>query len=66
MSREKRGYVVVGEDKRILLVDMVERLGFTIKEAAQAININYSTAKFIIKNFKLTGKIEIPSYKRHG
>ena len=45
-------------DKRELLINLVEETGLTIKEAAQKLKINYSTAKHIVKVYKRTGIIE--------
>jgi predicted transcriptional regulator len=39
------------------LIQAVESQGVTIKEAAINLNINYSTAKHIIKMFKKTGEV---------
>jgi transposase len=39
------------------LIKAVEEEGLTIKEAAQNLKINYSTAKHIVKVFKRTGEI---------
>ena len=36
----------------------VEKEGLTIKEAAKGLDINYSTAKHIIKVYRQTGEIE--------
>ena len=32
---------------------------WVVKEASKALNINYSTAKSILRMFRLTGKIDI-------
>jgi len=47
--RTKRSYVPVEQIKRQKLINMVEKDGVTIKEAAQTLKINYSTAKHIVK-----------------
>ena len=36
----------------------------TIKEAAESLDINYSTAKHIIKNYKDSGSVQTISMKR--
>ena len=40
------------------LVKVVDEEGIPIKEAAARLNINYSTAKHIIKYFKKNGIVE--------
>lgn len=55
--RTKRSYVPVDVDKRQKLIKAVEEDGLTIKEAAQSLKINYSTAKHIVKVYKRTGEI---------
>ena len=54
----KRGYVQCELWKRQSLVEKVEKDGMTIKDAAKALDINYSTAKHIIKVFHKTGQVE--------
>lgn len=44
-------------DKRTKLIKAVEDQGLTIKEAAQTLKINYSTAKHIVKVYKRTGEL---------
>jgi len=56
--RTKRSYVPVEFDKRQKLIQAVEEDGLTIKEAAQNLKINYSTAKHIVKVFKRTGEVQ--------
>jgi transposase len=58
LFRGKRNYTPVDLEKRKILVKIVDEEGITIKEAAQRLNLNYSTAKHIVKTFKKTGKIE--------
>ncbi len=41
-----------------MLIHAVESDGLTIKEAAQNLKINYSTAKHIVKVFKKTGEFQ--------
>lgn len=55
--RTKRSYVPVDMDKRQQLIKVVEEEGLTIKEAAQNLKINYSTAKHIVKVYKRTGEV---------
>jgi hypothetical protein len=51
-NKKKRGYNFVELETREKLVHICEDLGYTIKEAARVLEINYSTAKHIIKEFK--------------
>lgn len=55
--RTKRSYIPVELEKRQRLIKAVEEEGLTIKEAAQNLKINYSTAKHIVKVYKRTGEI---------
>jgi DNA-binding NarL/FixJ family response regulator len=55
--RTKRSYIPVELEKRQRLIKAVEEEGLTIKEAAQNLKINYSTAKHIVKVFKRTGEV---------
>ena len=55
--RTKRSYIPVEMEKRQQLIKAVEEEGLTIKEAAQNLKINYSTAKHIVKVYKRTGEI---------
>lgn len=48
----KRGYVVLNFEQKVDFVRMVQTGGKTIKEAAKAKGINYSTAKYIMKQFR--------------
>lgn len=54
----KRGYVQWELWKRQSLIQKVENEGMTIKDAAKAFDINYSTAKHIMKVFRQTGEVE--------
>lgn len=56
--RTKRSYIPVEFEKRQKLIQAVEEEGLTIKEAAQNLKINYSTAKHIVKVFKRTGEVQ--------
>ena len=52
--QKKRSYVTTANDKKSLLIQMIfSSESCTIKEAAQRLNINYSTAKHIAKTYKL-------------
>jgi molybdenum-dependent DNA-binding transcriptional regulator ModE len=52
--RLKRSYVQVENEKRLLLVDLVNQNQCTIKAAAKQLGINYSTAKHIYKQHSLS------------
>lgn len=54
----KRSYVQCELWKRQSLVERVEKDGMTIKDAAKELDINYSTAKHIMKVFRQTGETE--------
>lgn len=54
--RQKRSYVPVEPKRKQRLIDMVLKRGKTIKEAAHLLQVNYSTAKHIIKTHKQDGK----------
>lgn len=61
----KRAYVQVDLPRRKKLVELVSDESMTIKEAAKLLNINYSTAKNIVKIHSLYGRIEtFPKKKR--
>lgn len=51
-TRAKRSYKTVDPVKRSQLIQMVHQDQKTIKEAANRLKINYSTAKHIIKSTK--------------
>jgi predicted transcriptional regulator len=55
--RTKRSYIPVEVNKRQQLIKAVDEEGLTIKEAAQNLKINYSTAKHIVKVYKKTGDV---------
>ena len=57
-AKKKRNYSYIKLGTRQRLISLVYKEGFQIKEAAQMIGMNYSTAKHIIKIFKRTGSIE--------
>lgn len=50
-SKQKRGYKPVQSDQRNDLIHLFNN-GKTIKDAAKILEINYSTAKHIIKQYK--------------
>ena len=54
MGKSKRSYKTVDQTKRKQLVNYVNQQQMTIKEAANRLNINYSTAKHIIKSQKVS------------
>lgn len=51
LNKSKRSYLPVGIGKKRALIQQVEE-GMTIKEAAQQLGINYSTAKHIVKLYR--------------
>lgn len=51
-------------DKRLRLIKLVEEEGKTIKDASDMLEINYSTAKHIVKNYKESGSVQTLSMKR--
>lgn len=57
-KRNKRSYIQCELWKRQSLVEKVEKEGMTIKDAAKVLDINYSTAKHIIKVYRKTGETE--------
>jgi predicted transcriptional regulator len=58
-SRKKRKpYSSINSDTRRTLLSLVKDNNSSIKEAAQQLNINYSTAKTILQLFRRTGRIE--------
>ena len=50
--RTKRKYMSITTKKKLDLVNLFDSGGITIKEAAIRLNLNYSTAKHIIKIYK--------------
>ena len=54
MGQSKRSYKTVDQTKRKQLANYVNQQQMTIKEAANRLNINYSTAKHIIKSQKVS------------
>ncbi len=58
-SRKKRQpYCSINSDVRRVLLYLVKDKTYSIKEAAQKLNINYSTAKTILQLFRRTGRID--------
>ena len=55
--RQRHPYSQVGTHQRQALLDLVQRDGLIIKEAAKRLAINYSTAKTILQLWKRTGRI---------
>jgi predicted DNA-binding protein (UPF0251 family) len=55
--KTKRTYIPIDMDIREDLVRIVEEENITIKQAAQKLKINYSTAKHIVKIYKKTGYV---------
>jgi len=50
--KQKRNYMPVEQAKRNQLIQLVQNDQITIKDAASHLQINYSTAKHIIKTYK--------------
>ncbi len=49
----------MNNNKRDELIKMVIKLGISIKKGSKILKINYSTAKHIVKQYKLNTKINI-------
>lgn len=69
--KRKRNYRPVDVEKRQALIQIIESEGITIKEASERLNMNYSTAKYILKTFRSTGMVETQQMmrrklKQHG
>jgi DNA-binding MarR family transcriptional regulator len=56
--RQRQPYNQVETNQRQVLLDLVQRDGLIIKEAARQLDIKYSTAKTILQLWKRTGRIE--------
>ncbi len=52
LFRTKRNYIQVPQDRRGELLSYIETHKTTIKEASARLKINYSTAKFIVKQYR--------------
>lgn len=63
MSKQKRGYKPVQSDQRNDLIQLFNN-GKTIKDAAKILQINYSTAKHIIKQYKASKQCAFDNYER--
>lgn len=50
-------YNKIDNDKRLSLLQMVKEEGRSLKEAAKFLNINYSTAKTILRVFRIENRI---------
>jgi hypothetical protein len=50
-------YNKVGNEKRLALLDMVKLKGRSLKEAASKLDINYSTAKTILRVYRIENRI---------
>jgi hypothetical protein len=50
-------YSKVGNEKRMALLDMVKLQGRSLKDAATSLNINYSTAKTILRVYRIENRI---------
>ena len=51
--KTKRKYISVNKSQRMELIKMVETQNISIKKAAVFLNINYSTAKHIMRQYKI-------------
>jgi len=51
----------ISNEKRLSLIRLVNEQGQSIKEASTLLEVNYSTAKTILKAYELTGKTEAMS-----
>jgi transposase len=56
-KRRNSSYQKVENQKRIKLCELVFVEGYLLKNAAKELNINYSTAKTIVRNFKLEKRV---------
>lgn len=57
-KKNKRSYIQCDLWKRQALIEKVDKDGMTIKDAAKYLDINYSTAKHIMKVYRQTGEVE--------
>jgi hypothetical protein len=60
-------YSKVGNEKRLALLNMVKTQGKSLKDAASLLNINYSTAKTILRVYRVENRIlkKTPHQKRN-
>ena len=56
-KRRNSSYQKVENHQRIKLCELVFVEGYLLKNAAKELNINYSTAKTIVRNFKLEKRV---------
>ena len=63
LAKGKRNYKKVELDLREKLINLVNINGLTIKSASYQLDINYSTAKNILKMFKF--KKQVRNYKKN-
>ncbi len=56
-TAEKRAYSTIPQETRLDLLRLIEHDQLTIKEAAKRLGINYSTAKHIVKLFRMERRI---------
>lgn len=56
-DQQKRIYQPVKLEKRIELIQLIENEPISIKDAAERLGINYSTAKLILKTYKEKGQV---------
>ncbi|TNV84150.1 hypothetical protein FGO68_gene4932 [Halteria grandinella] len=54
---DQQSYHAITTRKRLELLQLLDEKRMRIKEAAHALNINYQTAKSIIRRYRATGKI---------
>lgn len=67
--KKRKPYSSINSEVRRVLLVLVKDKNYSIKEAAQKLNINYSTAKTILQLFRRTGridKIDKPDYMIPG
>lgn len=57
-QKKRKPYNYIESETRRWLLHLVKDRGFKIKEAAQALQINYSTAKTILQLYKRSGRID--------
>jgi len=50
-------YAFIDYEKRLKIIDFIEKKGFTIQKTANILGINASTARMILKKFKQNGQI---------
>eukprot|EP00826_Nyctotherus_ovalis_P044362 TRINITY_DN4786_c0_g4_i2.p1 TRINITY_DN4786_c0_g4~~TRINITY_DN4786_c0_g4_i2.p1 ORF type:complete len:169 (+),score=21.32 TRINITY_DN4786_c0_g4_i2:141-647(+) len=65
-SMYKREYMRIPKEKRRQLLETIEQEQITIKDAALQLGINYSSAKNIVKLFRLHKKIDVIKHSCGG